>query len=251
MPNTDNDCPGLRAGKTSAGQRVCTRFFNSPAQWLARGAEAGASTETCLRVVSAQPRHQIEISRVGKEKGVAHTWSVQPWPLRLLLRASLRTSAPMRRHAHGTSDSINDRRTAPSRERQHRSIISRAIHQKTAGVGYAQYLFHDIRRTDAGTSSNFSLNDPKFETAQILFAGANFGSGSSREGAVYALYDSSFEPSSRQASEILRQTASKMVSLPPDCIEDPIYSRGIGLRSRAKVSIDIDRESMHTGRPGS
>ena len=65
--------------------------------------------------------------------------------------------------------------------------------KKPRAVGYAQYLFHDIRRTDTGDiNPNFSLNDPKFETAQILFAGANFGSGSSREGAVYALYDSGF-----------------------------------------------------------
>ena len=65
--------------------------------------------------------------------------------------------------------------------------------KKPRAVGYAQYLFHDIRRTDAGDiNPNFSLNHPKFETAKILFAGANFGSGSSREGAVYALYDSGF-----------------------------------------------------------
>ena len=65
--------------------------------------------------------------------------------------------------------------------------------KKPRAVGYAQYLFHDIRRTDAGDINlNFSLNKPKFVSAKILFAGSNFGSGSSREGAVYALYDSGF-----------------------------------------------------------
>ena len=65
--------------------------------------------------------------------------------------------------------------------------------KKPRAVGYARYLFHDIRRTDAGyINTKFSLNHEKFETAKILVTGANFGSGSSREGAVYALYDSGF-----------------------------------------------------------
>lgn len=56
--------------------------------------------------------------------------------------------------------------------------------------GYAQYLLHDMRRTaDGNLRSDFPLNRHQ---ASILVAGRNFGSGSSREAAVYALMDAGF-----------------------------------------------------------
>jgi 3-isopropylmalate/(R)-2-methylmalate dehydratase small subunit len=56
--------------------------------------------------------------------------------------------------------------------------------------GYGQYLFHDIRRTSAGALDEaFPLNQAGAETATILLVEDNFGCGSSREGAVYALVD--------------------------------------------------------------
>lgn len=57
--------------------------------------------------------------------------------------------------------------------------------------GYGAYLLHDLRRTKDGTlDPDFPLNG---ETgATVLLAGANFGSGSSREAAVYALADAGF-----------------------------------------------------------
>lgn len=65
--------------------------------------------------------------------------------------------------------------------------------KKPRAIGYAQYAFHDIRRDDQGAlREEFPLNQPRFENARILVAGANFGSGSSREGAVYTLYDAGF-----------------------------------------------------------
>ena len=65
--------------------------------------------------------------------------------------------------------------------------------KKPRSVGYSQYLFHDLRRSDSGENSpEFELNKEKFRTAKILVTGPNFGSGSSREGAVYALHDAGF-----------------------------------------------------------
>jgi 3-isopropylmalate/(R)-2-methylmalate dehydratase small subunit len=56
--------------------------------------------------------------------------------------------------------------------------------------GYGQYLFHDIRRTpDGELDPAFPLNQPGAEAATILLVEDNFGCGSSREGAVYALVD--------------------------------------------------------------
>ena len=57
-------------------------------------------------------------------------------------------------------------------------------------AGYAPYLFHDMRfDADGREKPEFVLNQPAYRNAGILVAGANFGCGSSREGAVYALLD--------------------------------------------------------------
>ncbi len=57
-------------------------------------------------------------------------------------------------------------------------------------AGYDPYLFHDMRFDGEGREKpEFVLNQPAYRNAGILVAGANFGCGSSREGAVYALLD--------------------------------------------------------------
>ena len=57
--------------------------------------------------------------------------------------------------------------------------------------GYGQFLLHDMRRDSEGVPlADFPLNIA--DTASVLLAGANFGSGSSREAAVYALVDAGF-----------------------------------------------------------
>jgi 3-isopropylmalate/(R)-2-methylmalate dehydratase small subunit len=61
---------------------------------------------------------------------------------------------------------------------------------RNAQASYENYLFHDIRFDNNGNEKpDFVLNQPPWRKAGILVAGANFGCGSSREGAVYALLD--------------------------------------------------------------
>jgi 3-isopropylmalate/(R)-2-methylmalate dehydratase small subunit len=51
-------------------------------------------------------------------------------------------------------------------------------------------LFHDLRRdADGNERPDFPLNQPQWRDAKVLIAGRNFGGGSSREAAVYALYE--------------------------------------------------------------
>jgi 3-isopropylmalate/(R)-2-methylmalate dehydratase small subunit len=71
-------------------------------------------------------------------------------------------------------------------------IPARLMRQpRTMPQGYAPYLFHDMRRTEAkGLDLAFPLNDPVNKDAAIIVARRNFGCGSSREAAVYALVDS-------------------------------------------------------------
>src|SRR5689334_14696469 len=61
---------------------------------------------------------------------------------------------------------------------------------RTPESGYEPYLFYDLRFDSQGKErAEFVLNQPAYRNAGILVAGANFGCGSSREGAVYALMD--------------------------------------------------------------
>jgi 3-isopropylmalate/(R)-2-methylmalate dehydratase small subunit len=72
-------------------------------------------------------------------------------------------------------------------------IIPARYLQKPRDEGYADFLFHDLRLDSNGNSKpDFILNQPAFASAHILVAGRNFGCGSSREGAVYALWDYGF-----------------------------------------------------------
>ncbi len=57
------------------------------------------------------------------------------------------------------------------------------------GPRYAQVLFHDRRYDADGTEKDFILNREPYRRASIIVADRNWGCGSSRESAVYALYE--------------------------------------------------------------
>lgn len=61
----------------------------------------------------------------------------------------------------------------------------------TSKTGLSRYAFFERRYEDGGKTErpDFPLNQPRFQDAQIIVAGSNFGCGSSRENAVWALAD--------------------------------------------------------------
>ena len=64
---------------------------------------------------------------------------------------------------------------------------------RSAEAGYDPYLFYDLRFDAEGRERpEFALNQAPYRNAKILVADVNFGCGSSREGAVYALMDYGF-----------------------------------------------------------
>src|SRR5215207_1246253 len=54
--------------------------------------------------------------------------------------------------------------------------------------GLGEFAFYDVRKNADGTDREHPLNDKRFESANILLSGSNFGCGSSREHAPQALY---------------------------------------------------------------
>ena len=73
-------------------------------------------------------------------------------------------------------------------------IIPKQFLKRIERTGFGQFLFFDWRLDAAGEPRpEFELNDPRCAGAKILIAGANFGCGSSREHAAWALQDYGFE----------------------------------------------------------
>ena len=72
-------------------------------------------------------------------------------------------------------------------------IIPKQFLKRIERTGFGQFLFFDWRFNADGTPNpDFELNAPGYESASILAAGRNFGSGSSREHAPWALLDYGF-----------------------------------------------------------
>jgi len=72
-------------------------------------------------------------------------------------------------------------------------IVPKQFLKLTQRTGFGKYLFYDWRFFEDGTPKNeFVLNQPRYKDGKILLTRSNFGCGSSREHAVWALTDYGF-----------------------------------------------------------
>jgi 3-isopropylmalate/(R)-2-methylmalate dehydratase small subunit len=112
--------------------------------------------------------------------------------------------------------------------------------------GLGTVLLRDLRfDADDTPRSDFLLNDPRWAGATILLAGRNFGGGSSREAAVYAVYDYGFRcviaPS---FGDIFAQNAVKnglLTAAPP---EDAVAALGAAVTANPEQPITVDLEQQ-------
>ena len=95
-------------------------------------------------------------------------------------------------------------------------IIPARFLTTTSREGLGQKLFHDWRYTENGEENpNFLLNDKSNKNCGILLAGDNFGCGSSREHAPWALIDYGFKAViSSKIADIFKSNALKNGLLP-------------------------------------
>jgi 3-isopropylmalate/(R)-2-methylmalate dehydratase small subunit len=99
----------------------------------------------------------------------------------------------------------------PTRDIDTDQIIAARFLTTTSREGLGQFAFYDLRFNNDGTEkADFALNQPAAKDCSILIGGNNFGCGSSREHAPWALLDYGFKAViSSQIADIFRNNALK------------------------------------------
>jgi 3-isopropylmalate/(R)-2-methylmalate dehydratase small subunit len=114
--------------------------------------------------------------------------------------------------------------------------------------GYGRYLLYDMRRDEAGAlRTACPLN--AHEGASVIVAGRNFGSGSSREAAVYALVDAGIRAIIAPSfGDIFAANAVNNGLLPAKVDEEACEVLGAALKSGPhEITIDINARSVQLG----
>ena len=131
-------------------------------------------------------------------------------------------------------------------------VIPARFLRKPKEAGLGSYFFHDVRfNPDGSENGDFILNQAPFREAKILVTAENFGCGSSREAAVWALMGSGFRcvigPS---FGDIFFENCFKngvlAVVLPTEIVAD--LRRQLHERPGAAVTVDLDAQTV--GAPG-
>jgi 3-isopropylmalate/(R)-2-methylmalate dehydratase small subunit len=123
-------------------------------------------------------------------------------------------------------------------------IIPARFLRTTTRVGLGKQLFTDWRYTADGTPrADFVLNTPAAAGAQILVAGRNFGCGSSREHAPWALLDYGFRAViSTEIADIFRSNSLKNGLLP--IVVDDATSQWLLAHPGVELTIDLERSTL-------
>jgi 3-isopropylmalate/(R)-2-methylmalate dehydratase small subunit len=123
-------------------------------------------------------------------------------------------------------------------------IIPARFLTTTTKEGLGKQLFADWRyRADGSPVPEFILNRPEAQGAQVLVAGKNFGCGSSREHAPWALLDYGFRAViSTEIADIFRGNSLKNGLLP--IVVDDETSRWLLDHPGAEVAIDLETATL-------
>ena len=124
-------------------------------------------------------------------------------------------------------------------------IIPKQFLKRIEKTGFGEFLFYDWRRKSDGTMDpEFPLNQPRYAGASILVAGKNFGCGSSREHAVWALENFGFRAVIAPAfADIFAnncvQNGVLTVVLPEDQVAE--ISRRAETTSAYQLTVDLEK----------
>lgn len=120
-------------------------------------------------------------------------------------------------------------------------IIPKQFLKLVQKTGFGKFLFYNWRfDEDKKPISNFILNDPKYSESKILVAGDNFGCGSSREHAVWALQDYGFSVIIAPSfADIFYSNCFKNGILPITLDEKKVEELQ---KSTSKITIDLENQ---------
>ncbi len=125
-------------------------------------------------------------------------------------------------------------------------IIPKQFLKRIERTGFGEFLFYDWRRS-AGEQS-FVLDDPKYKGSSILVTGKNFGCGSSREHAVWALADFGFRVVIAPSfADIFASNSVKNGFLPVTLREAEVaeISRRTQEKDDYQLTIDLEQREVH------
>jgi len=112
-------------------------------------------------------------------------------------------------------------------------------------TGFGEGLFSEWRE-----SSDFCLNQEQYEGAQILVAGPNFGTGSSREHAPWALEDYGFRAViSARFADIFRNNCLKIGIVPVELPEDVVTRLMRAIEGDPNIEIVVDVTDLRIAAP--
>jgi 3-isopropylmalate/(R)-2-methylmalate dehydratase small subunit len=124
-------------------------------------------------------------------------------------------------------------------------IIPKQFLKRIGRTGYGEFLFNDWRYDEDGAPrEGFELNRPEFAGAKVLLAGRNFGSGSSREHAAWALADWGIQVVIAPSfGDIFRTNGGNngmvIIALPDDEVKRLMES--VNLDTGSEMSVDLER----------
>ena len=127
-------------------------------------------------------------------------------------------------------------------------IIPKQFLKRIERTGFGQFLFYDWRFLDNGDPNpEFVLNDLRYQEASILVAGANFGCGSSREHAPWALQQYGFKAVIAPSfADIFRNNCYKNGLLPiilPDDVTADLMEQIEG-QEGYRLMIDLEAQQV-------
>jgi 3-isopropylmalate/(R)-2-methylmalate dehydratase small subunit len=131
-------------------------------------------------------------------------------------------------------------------------IIPKQFLKRIERTGFGEFLFYDWRFRPGGElDSSFVLNEPRYRGASILVAGKNFGCGSSREHAPWALADYGFPVVIAPSfADIFANNCLKNGLLPVTLKEHEVAAIIEQARSidNYELTIDLERRTVTDGR---
>lgn len=131
-------------------------------------------------------------------------------------------------------------------------IISKEFLKRIERTGFGKYLFYHWRfDADGKPKDGFILNDPRFEGSEILVARENFGCGSSREHAPWAILDYGFRVVIAPSyADIFYNNCLKNGILPIRLPEEEVVSLlAKGLEEPAEIAVNLGEQTV-TGPDG-